>query len=204
MRLAARVLVITDPCGAVLDTTRAALSAARPGEAALIVRDKGAGARELAALGRALLPLARAAGAPLLVNDRCDVARAIGADGAHLPERGLRVADARAVLGPGALVGVSRHGPPREDEREDPPDYVTLGPVGPVEGKGSPLGLDGFAEAARAWPVPVYALGGVGVADVPELVARGAAGVAVIRAVYAAADPAAALRALLDSRPRSA
>lgn len=189
------VLLITDPAFAVVEVTRAALCAVPEGAVAVMLRDKAASPRELAAQARALLPVCRARAAPLLVNDRCDVARAVGADGAHLPERGLTVADARAALGPAALIGASRHGPRAAEES---PDYVTLGPVGAVPGKGAPLGLDGFQAAAATWDAPVFALGGVTAADVPALRARGAAGVAVIRAVYAAPDPAAAIRALLE------
>ncbi|MCB9597753.1 MAG: thiamine phosphate synthase [Sandaracinaceae bacterium] len=189
-----RVLLVTDPRYDVVPLTRAALVAARPGEVAVMARLKGAGARELAALARALLPVCRERGAALLVNDRCDIARAVGADGAHLPESGPSVADARAALGPSALVGASRHGPRVDDEA---PDYVTLAPVDEVPGKGPPLGLDGFEAAARSWPAPAFALGGVDAERAPELIRRGAAGVAVMRAVFGAADPAAALGALL-------
>ncbi|MEZ4339300.1 MAG: thiamine phosphate synthase [Sandaracinaceae bacterium] len=196
MRVGFSVLLITDPAFEVVEITRAALAGASPGAVAVMVRDKSAAPRELAALARALAPICRARGARLLVNDRCDVARAVGADGVHLPERGLSVADARAVLAPSAIVGASRHGPPTSDES---PDYVTLGPVGEVPGKGPPLGLDGFASAAAKWRAPAYALGGVGPGDVAALRARGAAGVAVIRAVYAAPDPTAALAALTRS-----
>lgn len=194
--IAFEVLLVTDPAYDAVAITRAALSAAPPGRVAVMARDKAAGARELAALARALLPICRGAGAPLLVNDRCDVARAVGADGVHLPERGLGVADARVVLGPGATIGASRHGPPREPEA---PDYVTLGPVGHVPDKGPALDLDAFAGAARAWRAPVFALGGVEPGLVPELVRRGARGVAVIRTVYGARDPAHALGALLEA-----
>ncbi len=199
--IAFEVLLVTDPAYDAVTITRAALAAAPPGRVAVMARDKNASARELAALARALLPICRGAGAPLLVNDRCDVAIAVGADGAHLPERGPSVADARAVLGPGATIGASRHGPPRDAEV---PDYLTLGPVGLVPDKGPALDLDAFEDAARAWPAPVFALGGVEPGLVPELVRRGAAGVAVIRAVYGATDPARALAALLAAlRARS-
>ncbi len=188
-----RVCLITDPAYDVVPITRAALTAAGPSDVAVIVRDKTATARELAALARALLPICREHGAPLLVNDRCDVARAVGADGAHLPERGLSVPDAREVLGARALIGASRHGP----DAGEAADFVVLGPVGEVPGKGPPMGVDGFAAACATYRAPVYALGGLDPDRTPALVAAGARGVAVIRAVYAAPDPRASLAALI-------
>jgi len=188
------VLLITDPAYAVVERTRAALASAAPGDVAVQLRDKGADATALAETARALLEPCRAAGAPLLVNGSVEVARAVGAAGVHLPESGPAVADARAALGPDAIVGASRHGPPASSET---PDYVTLSPIRATPGKAPPLGVEGFATLAATWPVPVYALGGVDAALAPALVAAGAAGVAVIRAVYAADDPAAAVGALV-------
>ena len=194
------VYLITDPTRDPVAIVRAALEAAAPGEVGVMARDKRAPPRELAALARALLPICRARGAALLVNDRCDIAHAVGADGAHLPERGLAVADARAVLGPAARIGVSRHGPGSASGA----DLVTLGPVGAVPGKGPPMGVEGFAEAAASYgPLPVYALGGVDAEVAPDLCAAGASGIAVVRAVCASPDPAASLGRLIE-RARAA
>jgi len=192
------VYLITDPAYDVIHATRAALSGAQPGEVAVMARDKKACAREHAALCRALLPICRDRGAPLIVNGRCDIARAVGADGVHLPEAGLETVEARALLGPEALIGASRHGPRRPSER-GAPDLVTLSPVGAVINKSPPLGVHGFARHAASYGCDVYALGGVTVAQVPALVDAGARGVAVIRAVYASEDPAAALEKLVSA-----
>jgi len=188
-----RVVLITDPAYDVVPCTEAALRAAAPGEVLVMVRDKVATARQIVELTRALLPIVRGAGGSVVVNGRCDIAVATGADGVHLPEDGLSVDDARRVLGPDRLVGRSRHGPgPGEGA-----SYVTLGPVGRVPGKAPPMGVDGFRAACAAYRTPVYALGAVDAESAPALVRAGARGVAVIRAVYAAADPARALRGLL-------
>ena len=202
------VYLITDPAYDVVEITRAALSVATPGDVAVMARNKRGSATDLAALGSALLPICRARGARLLVNDRCDVAIAIGADGAHLPEAGLSVRAARRVLGPEALIGQSRHGPASDDESAS--DFVVLGPVGDVPKKGPPMGEHAFAEACASYAQPVYALGGVDAETAPRLVARGARGVAVIRAIYASSDPAASMARLLssirareDGRPRT-
>lgn len=193
-----RVYLITDPAYDVVEITRAALAVVPRGSVAVQARDKSASPAELAALARALRPICHRAGAPLLVNDRADVARAVGADGVHLPERGLDVADARAVLGEGAIIGSSRHdkeGVARAAEAT----FVTLGPVFEVPHKGPAIGVESFAAACAATALPVYALGGIDAVRAPALRAKGAAGVAVIRSVYAAPDPGSALRALVDA-----
>lgn len=197
------LLLITDPATDVVAITRAALEGAPPGRVAVQLRDKSASAADLAEAGRALLAIGRAAGALLVINDRVDVARAIGADGVHLPERGLDVRDARSVLGPGRLVSCSRH-----DEAglaraaAEGADYATLAPIFAVPGKGPPLGVEGLRAAARL-AMPVLALGGITPRHVPALLAAGARGIAVSRAVYASERPAEAVRALLDALDRA-
>lgn len=194
--------LITDPSfERVVEITAAALSAVAPGSIGVQARAKGASARELAALASALLPVCRGR-APLLVNDRADVAKAVGADGVHLPEAGLTVPQARDVLGAGALVARSCHDRAGlERAARDGADLATLGPIADVPGKSAPLGVEGFAALVRGVSLPVYALGGVGESNARALRASGAAGVAVIRAVYGAPDPAHAARALVASSP---
>lgn len=193
--------LITDPsAGDVIGATRAALAATPPGAVAVQARAKGASARELAALASALAPVCRAASAPLLVNDRADVAKVAGADGVHLPEAGLSVADARAILGAGAPIGRSCHDRAGlEAAARAGASFATLAPIREVPGKGAPLGAAGLAAAVRGLELPVFALGGLAARDVPELLSAGARGVAVVRAVYGAADPAAAARELVSA-----
>ncbi|UJR81595.1 thiamine phosphate synthase [Sandaracinus amylolyticus] len=193
------LLLITDPSIAGWrDATIAVIEHAPPGRIALQVRDVRAGAAELAMLARSLREVTRTHGVPLLVNDRADVARAVGADGVHLKEHGLEVDDARMVLGERAIVGASCH-----DEaglaRRDAADYVVLGPYAEVPGKGDALGAARFASMVRTTHVPVLALGGIDTARAEEAVRAGARGVAVIRSVLAARDPVEAVRALLDA-----
>ena len=147
-------------------------------------------------------------GIPVLVSGRPDLARAAGASGVHLPERGGGVHEARAALCARALVGASCH------ERigvlaraEEGADFVTLGPIGEVPNKGPALDAAAFGAIARTVATPVLALGGVlGGRDVARVMALGARGIAVQRAICAAAEPEVALRALLDAldaaRPR--
>jgi thiamine-phosphate pyrophosphorylase len=194
-----RLYLVTDPgVAGIVEATRAALAAAKPGEVGVQVRDKHGGARAIAELAGALLPICRAASAPLLVNDRADVAKALGADGVQLPERGLTIEQARAVLGPAAIIGCSRHDRAGL-ERAAGASFATLGPIREVPGKGAPIGVAGFARAVRGIALPVFALGGVELGDIAALRASGAAGIATIRGVYGSGDPAAAVRSILDA-----
>ena len=181
----------------------AALAGAPPGSVAVHLREKDLGGGALLALARSLGAACRASGALLLVNDRLDVALAAGADGVHLPAAGVPQAEARRLLGPGRLVGVSCHS--AEDvarARDGGADYATFSPIWDTPSKrgfGPPVGLAALAAAARLG-LPLVALGGVEPERAPEAFAAGAAGVAVIRAWLAAPDPAAAVAALLAAR----
>jgi thiamine-phosphate pyrophosphorylase len=116
------------------------------------------------------------------VNSRPDVARAAGAQGVHLPERGLPARDVREAF-PGLTVGVSCHGLECARRAEDAgAHYVLLGPVFATAGKDRPLGLAPLEAAARALCVPVFAIGGITPANVASVWAAGAAGVAAIGA----------------------
>jgi thiamine-phosphate pyrophosphorylase len=168
----------------------AALDAGLP---AVQLRDKDLPGRPLLALAERLRAATARAGALLLVNDRIDVAIAAGADGVHLGGGSVPVDVARRLLGPGALIGVSTHAP---GEAPGAADFAFFGPVWATPGK-TDVGPRRLAEAVRASPVPMLAIGGVTAARVPDARAAGAAGVAVIRAILAAPDPAAATRALL-------
>jgi thiamine-phosphate pyrophosphorylase len=125
-----------------------------------------------------------------LVNDRADVALAAGADGVHLPARGLSPADARA-LGL-RLVGVSAHSAADvERAAREGADFAVFAPVYDTPGKLG-QGEGALAEACRAAPIPVLALGGVDATNAPRCIEAGARGVACIRSVLGARDPAAA------------
>jgi thiamine-phosphate pyrophosphorylase len=175
---------------------RAALSGIPPGTAAVQLREKDLPAARLLELARELVPICNAASAPLLVNDRADVALAAGADGVHLPSGGLPVAQARSLLGRGKLVGVSCHAPAEIAEAHAAgADFAIFGPVWDSPGKIA-QGLAALKEAVRASPLPVLAIGGVTAETASLARDAGAAGVACIRAVLGTADPAAAAREL--------
>lgn len=155
---------------------------------AVQLRDPALPARALLDLGARLRAATRAVGAGLVVNDRLDLARTLGADGAHLGRRSVRVAEARALLGEGAWVSVACHA---VDEvvraAEEGADAAVLSPIFPSPGKGAPLGVAAIAAArealgARGVKVAIVALGGVDAGNAGACFAAGADGVAAIRA----------------------
>jgi thiamine-phosphate pyrophosphorylase len=180
----------------------AALAGLPPGTAAVQLREKDLGGRDLLALARALRPRVEAAGQAFLVNDRIDVALASGAHGIHLPSRGIPPAEARRLLGPQAWIGVSCHAVEEvRRAREGGADFATFGPLFDTPSKrayGPPVGLARLAEAA-VLGLPLVGLGGVDEARAPAVMAAGASGVAAIRAWLATADPGRAVRALLEA-----
>lgn len=172
---------------------------------AVQLREKNAPTLEYFELARMLRDLTARYGARLFVNDRIDIALAVGADGVHLPESGLPVAVARELLGPDRLIGASCHSLERaKAAQKQGADFITFGPVYHTPSKagyGAPVGLMALAEATRALTLPVFALGGVSRDRVPEVQAAGAAGVALISAVLASPEPGAesgAFTTLLD------
>lgn len=190
MTLPFDLLLVTDAAlPGWLDATLAAIESAPHGRLAVQVRDTRAGAAELAHLARGLRDATRARGVPLVVNERADVAWLVAADGVHLKESGLEVEDARALLGPRALIGASCHDAAGLARRARA-DYVVLGPFAEVPGKGAPLGSPTFARLVRGARCPVLALGGIDAERAGAAIAAGAHGVAVSRAVLAATDPA--------------
>ncbi len=192
-----RVYLITDrrqaKDGGILEAVAAALDG---GIRAVQLREKDLGGRELFRLAEAMRRLTARYKARLFVNDRVDVAYAAGADGVHLGGGSLPVGEARALLGDKALIGRSTHS--LEEllaAGRDGADFATFGPVYATPSKaayGPPVGVPALAAACAAAAVPVFALGGVGPANMHETLKAGAFGIALISAVVAAADPRAA------------
>ena len=175
--IAPRLLLLTPPEGS-LDSFREALDpiAGAP-EAAVLLRRPGASDRQLLSEAAILQgPL------PLLMHRRPDLARLVGAAGVHLPERGLPIPRARALLGDEALIGVSRHDGPGLAGAIGA-DYATLSPLYAVPGKNPPLGVGGFRRARAMAPpgLAVLALGGLSVRTCEAAFEATADGIAVLR-----------------------
>lgn len=167
------------------------------------LREKDLPVRTLMDVARTMRALTARADVRLLVNGRVDVMLAVGADGVHLPSDSLPVRAVRRVIGPDKWLGVSTHSL-AEVERagEDGADFVTFGPVYETPSKaalGVPTGLKGLEAACRRARVPVYALGGVTRDRIPDVVAAGAHGVAMIAEVISSRDIESSARACLDA-----
>jgi len=159
------------------------------GGASLIqLRDKEAGGRELLEQTLACLKLTRQAGATLIINDRVDVALTSGADGVHLGQDDLSVAEAREILGEDKIIGVSTHSIAQfRAALETSADYIAVGPVYPTttkENSAAVVGLELVREARKLTDRPLVAIGGINHRRAPKVIAAGADCVAAISALY--------------------
>lgn len=201
LRAALRLVVITD-AGLARGRTHEELSrqALRGGATCVQLRDKGLDDAGLLAAAEQIAPLCHSAGALFIVNDRLDVGRAAASDGCHLGPGDLDLAAARQQWPRPAVLGYSA------GNAEDAvaamaagADYLGAGPVFPTASKADArpvIGLDGLAAVVEASSLPVVAIGGIHHENAASCMAAGAAGVAVIQAVVAAATVAPAARQL--------
>jgi thiamine-phosphate pyrophosphorylase len=188
-----RLVLITDRKRARKPLATVVQAALRGGATAVQLREKDLGARDLLELARPLRAATAAAGALFFVNDRVDVALAVGADGVQLGWTSLTVADVRRLAGRALLVGASTHdaGEIAAAEREGA-DFVVFGPVFDTPSKRGLVasrGCEALAAAARSTRLPVVALGGIRPTRVPEVRAAGACGVASMSRIVASRDP---------------
>lgn len=236
VKVAARLMILTDgvsvpgggaggagqsvaDAGALAERLAAVLSAVPAGRVVVQLRNRDAGLSSggLYRLAASLQAVAARHGAPLLVNDRMDVALSVGAAGVHLPGHGLPTRAARraavAAGRPELFISVATHTlPEARMASAGGADCVTFGPIWPTPSKPPapedpgapgaaarvvPVGVPALVPLVRGLPIPVFALGGVDTAERAAQCAAAGARVACIRAVLGASDPAAAARALL-------
>jgi len=194
-----RLVAITDDLrdGASGLVARAA-AAVRGGSSMVQLRLKDASARELVEVARLLVTTLSV---PIIVNDRFDVALAAGAAGVHLGADDVPVQAARRAAPAGFIIGSSA-GNDEELERATGADYIGIGPVfgsGSKLDAGPAIGLDEFQRLAKNAGIPAIAVGGITAENVRTVFAANAAGVAVIRAIFADSDPELAARRLADA-----
>ncbi|MBI5576557.1 MAG: thiamine phosphate synthase [Deltaproteobacteria bacterium] len=203
MKVDFRVYLITDrklaSGGDIAGTVEKALEG---GVRAVQLREKDLPGKELFRLAEKLRASTARYGAKLLVNDRADVAKSVGADGVHLGVFSITPREARSLLGKESLIGCSAHS--LEELRgaeEEGADFATFGPVYATPSKaafGRPLGVAALAEACGKARIPVFALGGVAAHNAAEVARAGCFGIALISGIVAAADPRAAARELTE------
>ena len=160
------------------------------------LREKHCGTREFLEEARALRVVSRALGIPLIVNDRVDVALAVGADGVHLGQQDMPLADARRLGPPGWIIGVSAESPADAIRAENEgADYVGVSPVFATPTKADaapPLGLEGLRNIRAAVHIPLVAIGGIHAGNARAAIRAGADGLAVVSAIVSADSPRAA------------
>jgi len=166
------------------------------GAAFVQLREKHLSPREFFQEAEEALKVARARGVKLIINDRADIALAVGADGVHLGQDDMPPEAARALLGEGAFVGFSTHNVEQAIAAARlPVDYVAVGPIFATKSKEKPdpqVGLEGLRRVREAVGVSVklVAIGGVTRENAPSVLAAGADSVAVISALLRPEDPA--------------
>lgn len=183
------------------------MAAVAGGVSMVQLREKDLDTRAFLEEARALKALLFPLGAPLLINDRIDVALACGADGVHVGQSDMPVEVARALLPKGAIIGLSITG--EEDIRRpdaQAADYLGVGPIFAQSTKPDatpPLGVAGLRALRALTDKPMMAIGGITAHNAAPVLAAGADGLAVVSALVAADDPQVAARAF-DARLRAA
>jgi thiamine-phosphate pyrophosphorylase len=193
--------VILDGCASPGALARVATSLIAVGVHMLQLRDKALTDRQLIERARILRQLTRGTKTLFVVNDRADVARAASADGVHVGQDDLSVRDARRMVGPHALVGVSTHTLDQAKQAVlDGANYIGVGPVFPSTTKPQArlAGIELLRQVARDIRLPAFAISGITADNVAQVVECGVSRIAVSSAVAGADDPADAARLLLD------
>ena len=174
----------------------------------LQLRLKDVSSRDFLATARAIVALCRDHGALMIVNDRVDIAKLSDADGVHVGQDDLPLAEARAIMGTSAIVGVSTHNVEQARAAEaGGADYIGFGAIysGGLKNIRNAQGLDrlrAVRAALRAPDFPIVAIGGITEATMPDVLAAGADAAAIITDVVRAPDLGAKVRALLSIAPR--
>jgi thiamine-phosphate pyrophosphorylase len=201
-----RIWIITDPAhpdGPVIPIQRA-LEGCPPGVVGVQLRAKHVPDRQLVQWARELRAVTVAVGSAFSVNRRPDVAQIVGADGVHLPELGLPAAELRQRWPGLKVIGVSRHDRAGlEAAEQEGASYAFLSPIFDVPGKAAPIGIHGFRGAIADVGIPTYALGGMRAEDLRAVLAAGAFGMAIRRAIYSASRPEEALQPFLSELDKS-
>jgi thiamine-phosphate pyrophosphorylase len=198
-----RLYAIIDPAqGAGRSSGEIAAALVAAGVRLIQLRDKRASSRELCASAQRVAELVCKADGIFILNDRADVARTVDADGVHVGQDDLPVESARALLGPGKLIGYSTHVLEQVREADcSTADYIAFGPIFATASKENPdpvVGLRGLREARRATRKPLVAIGGITLGNARAVIEAGADSVAVIHALVGAPDITERARDFLD------
>jgi thiamine-phosphate pyrophosphorylase len=198
----ARLYFVCDAAPGGRDLPEVLDAALRGGVDLFQLRDKRLSDDDLLAAAQVAREACGRANALFLLNDRPDLALAAGADGVHVGQEDMPVDEAREIVGAERIVGLSTHTVAQVDAATGG-DYIAVGPVHATPTKpGRPaVGVELVRHAARNATLPFFAIGGLNVANVHEVVGAGATRIVVVRAIAEAADPERAARELCAALP---
>jgi thiamine-phosphate pyrophosphorylase len=205
MKLPSRFYAMVDTAGG-QDPAALARMLLEAGARIMQLRLKEAGSRDFLATAREIAGLCRSHGAMLIVNDRADIARLADAAGVHVGQDDLPLADARAIMGTGSIVGVSTHSVEQaRAAAAGGADYIGFGAIylGGLKNVAKAQGLERLRAVRAAVSLPIVAIGGITETTMPEVLAAGADAAAIITDVVRASDIPAKVRALLAIEPPS-
>lgn len=197
-----RLYLVTDSTPSAAPLERFLALAIDAGVEMVQLRERRLDDRALLDAARRCAAVCRKHGARFIVNDRADIALAAGADGVHVGQEDVHPDDVRRIVGPDAIVGLSTHSRAQIiAARETAADYIGVGPVHatPTKPGREPVGLDLVRVAAAEATMPFFAVGGIDASNVSDVVAAGARGVAVVRAVTLSPDPGASVRLIVEA-----
>lgn len=169
------------------------------------LREKDLSSRELYELAYDMRKLTARYDAKLIINDRVDIALAVDADGVHLGLTSMPIHRVRKLIGTSRLIGLSCHNQVNAlMAQETGADFITFGPVYYTPSKatyGKPVGIELLDTVAHLLDIPVFALGGIKQENIPEVIAAGASGIALVSAIIASDDPKSEATAMIAKLP---
>lgn len=195
------LLLVTDHCENAVTFCSTIESAVQSGATMVQLREKTAGSRDFYELALQVMQITQRYKLPLIINDRLDIALAVGADGVHVGQEDLPVAVVRRLLGPDKIVGATAATVADALRAEaEGADYIGSGAVFPTATKpGKPvLPLTVLTQIKQAVKLPVVAIGGITANNLVELKSTGVDGIAVVSAIMNSDDPAAATKEILS------
>lgn len=171
------------------ETTRVASEMLEGGVEILQLRAKGFQLDQILKLAVPLVPICKSFGVPLIINDHPEVVVQSGADGVHVGQDDILVAEARALIGPDKIVGLSTHSLLQaKSALQEKPDYIGFGPLfsTPTKPDYTSIGTSRISEVHRLVPLPIYCIGGIKRENLPEVRAAGAQRVAIVSGILKA------------------
>lgn len=158
----------------------------------LQLREKDLSDRELISISREIMKFTSGTNTKFIINDRADIAKIVDADGVHLGQDDLTLAEAKSILGEGKVYGLSTHSLKEAEEAiAQNPTYIGFGPVFPTPTKAKPdpaVGLDHIQEVVSTSPVPVVVLGGIDASNLQQVIDAGAKNICLVRYLMNSTD----------------